>query len=81
MNFKDDSGEADMLAVVEVKGEFRVVNEDKRLGSRKGRARVERKMEVSRMKRAVVRMSLEVLGVVVVFGLSSAESLTTSKGC
>ena len=81
MNFKDDSEEADMLAVVDVKGEFRVVNEDKRLGSRKGRARVERKMEVSRMKRAVVRMSLEVLGVVVVFGLSSAESLTTSKGC
>ena len=81
MNFKDDSGEADMLALVEVKGEVRVVKEDKRLGSRKGRARVERKMEVSRMKRAVVRMSLEVLGVVVVFGLSSAESLTTSKGC
>lgn len=72
MNFKDDSGEVDMLAVVEANGELWVLKEGMSLGSRKGRARVERKMAVSRMKRAVVRMSLGVVRVVVVFGLLSA---------
>jgi hypothetical protein len=85
VSFKDDS-EVDMAAVVvDVNGEVRVVNEGMRLVSRKGRGRVERKMEVSRMKRAVVRMSLGVVSVVVVVGLVSAgvdeESMTTSEGC
>jgi len=72
------------LVVVDVTDEVRMVgNEGMRLVSRRGRGRVVRKMEVSRMKRAVVRMSLVVV-VVVVLGLVSTgaedESMTTSEG-
>jgi len=83
VNFKVDS-EVDIGVVAGLVVEVVVVRmlkkEGMRLVSRRGRGRVVRKMEVSRMKRAVVRMSL----VVVVVGLVSTgvedESMTTSEG-